>query len=246
MLLASCDDYLDKLPDNRTEVDSGDKIRDLLVSAYPTTHYAAICELMSDNTDEIAGSYTVYNQLQDELATWKDATNIFQDSPASLWEDSYKAIAAANVALQAIEDMGNPAALMPYRGEALLCRAYNHFVLVNIFAKAYSCKTSTTDMGIPYMTQVETTVRPHYDRGTVAEVYAHIAQDIEEGLPLIDDNARLNTINEKYVLLREFARPNEEWAKKADYIEFLYSDKEEHKKDIDILWEQRYNRLGKE
>ena len=60
------------------------------------------------------------------------------------------------------------------------------------------------------------------------------------------DNARLNTINEKYVLLREFARPNEEWAKKADYIEFLYSDKEEHKKDIDILWEQRYNRLGKE
>ena len=60
------------------------------------------------------------------------------------------------------------------------------------------------------------------------------------------DNARLNTINEKYVLLREFARPNEEWAKKADYIEFLYSDKEENKKEIVILWEQRYKRLSKE
>ena len=60
------------------------------------------------------------------------------------------------------------------------------------------------------------------------------------------DNAKLHTIQKKYVLLREFARPNEDWAKKADYIEFLYSDKEEHKKDIDILWKQRYKRLGKE
>ena len=63
---------------------------------------------------------------------------------------------------------------------------------------------------------------------------------------IANDNAKLHTIQKKYVLLREFARPNEDWAKKADYIEFLYSDKKEHKKDIDILWEQRYKRLGKE
>ena len=35
-----------------------------------------------------------------------------------------------------------------------------------------------------------------------------------------------------YVLLREFARPNEEWAKKADYIEFLYTDEAEHQAEI--------------
>ena len=53
------------------------------------------------------------------------------------------------------------------------------------------------------------------------------------------DNARLNTINEKYVLLREFARPNEEWAKKADYIEFLYTDEAEHPgRDTEALGEQ--------
>ena len=57
------------------------------------------------------------------------------------------------------------------------------------------------------------------------------------------DNAKMHKVQEKYVLLREFARSNSEWSDKADYIEFLYSDEEEHKKDIDRLWEMRRKRL---
>lgn len=57
------------------------------------------------------------------------------------------------------------------------------------------------------------------------------------------DNAKLHTIQKKYVLLREFARPNEEWAKKADYIEFLYTDEAEHQEEIHRLWENRRKRL---
>ena len=57
------------------------------------------------------------------------------------------------------------------------------------------------------------------------------------------DNARLNTIEKKYVLLREFARPDEEWAKKADYIEFLYTDEAEHQGETERLWENRRKRL---
>ena len=59
------------------------------------------------------------------------------------------------------------------------------------------------------------------------------------------DNARLNTIEKKYVLLREFAQHNEEWAKKADYIEFLYTDEAEHQAEIHRLWENRRRRLAK-
>lgn len=59
------------------------------------------------------------------------------------------------------------------------------------------------------------------------------------------DNARLNTIEKKYVLLREFARPNKDWAEKADYIEFLYTDEVEHQEGIQRLWENRRKRLAK-
>lgn len=56
------------------------------------------------------------------------------------------------------------------------------------------------------------------------------------------DNAQLREIKEKYILLREFCRPNQDMSTKADYIEFLYSDKDEHRADIERLWEQRRKR----
>ena len=58
------------------------------------------------------------------------------------------------------------------------------------------------------------------------------------------DNAKMHKVQEKYVLLREFARPNNDWADKADFIEFLYSDEEEHQKEIDMLWEMRRKRMS--
>ena len=62
---------------------------------------------------------------------------------------------------------------------------------------------------------------------------------------IANDNAKLHTIQKKYVLLREFARLNQEWADKADYIEFLYTDEAEHQEEIERLWENRRKRLAK-
>ena len=55
----------------------------------------------------------------------------------------------------------------------------------------------------------------------------------------------MHTIQKKYVLLCEFARPNQEWADKTDYIEFLYTDESEHQGEIEVLWENRRKRLAK-
>ena len=55
----------------------------------------------------------------------------------------------------------------------------------------------------------------------------------------------MNTINEKHVLLREFAIPNEEWARKADYIEFLYTDEAEHQEEIQRIRDNHCRRVIK-
>ena len=47
--LTSCVDKLDEVPDNRTEIDSPEKVRKLLTSAYPISTPAVICELSGDN-----------------------------------------------------------------------------------------------------------------------------------------------------------------------------------------------------
>ncbi|NHW59565.1 RagB/SusD family nutrient uptake outer membrane protein, partial [Escherichia coli] len=69
-------------------------------------------------------------------------------------------------------------------GEALLVRAYLHFMLVNIWAEAYS--PNSTALGIPYVTQPEKKALPEYKRLTVAQVYDKIEEDLLLGLAAVD------------------------------------------------------------
>ena len=47
--VASCADKLDEVPDNRTEIDTPEKVKKLLTSGYPQSTPAVICELSGDN-----------------------------------------------------------------------------------------------------------------------------------------------------------------------------------------------------
>lgn len=188
LALASCSDFLDTLPDNRTEIDSADKMAKLLVSAYPTTTYIMLTEMSSDNAMDNGISYDLIGQEQEEAYLWKDITIESNDSPKMLWDAHYNAIAAANQVLQKIEEAGNPVHMNAYKGEALLCRAYSHFILANLFCVHYNSATASAELGIPYAVKPETEVRPYYERGTLAETYKHIQEDLEAGLPLINDD----------------------------------------------------------
>jgi hypothetical protein len=189
-LFSSCDKFLDEMPDNRAEVDSDTKIEKLLVSAYPDRAFIMITEMSSDNVDDYGENNPNTDRFVDEVYHWQDGTEDDNESAEAVWAASYSAIAAANQALQAIEGLENPedVAMQEAKGEALLCRAYNHFVLVNFFCMHYNEATSSTDLGIPYMEEVESTLQPHYERGNVAEVYQKIERDLEEGLKLVGES----------------------------------------------------------
>ncbi|WP_291589084.1 RagB/SusD family nutrient uptake outer membrane protein [Bacteroides sp.] len=183
--LSSCADFLDELPDNRTELNP-DNVGKILVSAYPTTAICEIGEVSSDNTDAYPNNFSS-DRLLEDLYKWESTAEQDQDSPAALWESCYIAISACNQALKAVEDAGNPVSLNAVKGEALVCRAYAHFLLANIFCKAYGT-TAKTDLGIPYMKDIETTVSPNYERGTLEDVYKNIESDLLAGVELISDN----------------------------------------------------------
>lgn len=187
LLFMSCDDYLDKMPDNRAEIDSEEKVNKLLVSAYPTNDYILCAELSSDNVDDYGVNNPNSERLLEQVYSWQTVTEADNEDPKKIWESCYGAIANANQALKAIDEMGNPDNLLAERGEALLARAYSHFILTNIFCQNYSTEHSAKDLGIPYMEAAETELDPKYERGTVLEDYEKMAKDIEEGLPLIND-----------------------------------------------------------
>ena len=190
--LVSCDKFLDTMPDNRTEVDSAKKVAALLGSAYPERVYSMLTELMSDNMDNNRAVVTEdAKRLYQSIWNWKDNTETGIDSDEEFWENFWMSIAAANHALAAIEELGGPSAsssLAESYGEALLARAYCHFILVNIFCLQYNEETSATDQGLPYMDTPEQGLNPKYERGNVAEVYKRIDEDIQEGLKYVGDN----------------------------------------------------------
>lgn len=188
-VFAGCDKFLDHMPDNRTEINTEEKIIALLTSAYPESTYIVLTEMSSDNEDDYVISYTNSDRFYDQLYSWQDITEDDNDSPEQLWNASYASIASANHALQAIEELGgaNNQAMREAKAEALLCRAYNHFILTNVFCLPYNTQTSNTDPGIPYTTEPETILKPEYSRGTVAEDYEMIEKDLLEALETVGD-----------------------------------------------------------
>jgi len=189
IMFASCNDFLDTLPDKRAELNNEEKIAQILVTAYPSMLPVMVFEMMSDNVSDNGPQYSDRSnaQLNGQAYRYEDITEPYWDAPKTTWETCYKAITAANQALDAIKTLGSPPALNRSKAEALLCRAFGHFVLVSTFSKAYNPTSSNRDLGIPYIEEPETTVSPKYNRSTVASVYEKINRDIEEALSLHQD-----------------------------------------------------------
>lgn len=180
-----CKKYLEKEPDNRAQLNTPAKVSLLLTSAYPQANYMAFAESISDNVaDKGAGGIEPSNF---DPYFFIDTRDNQQDSPEFYWNACYRAVSTANLALQACGAAPDPETYSTQRGEALIARAYAHFMLVNFFSKFYDPATATSDPGIPYVTEVENVVFKQYDRKTVAYVYEMIEKDLLEGLPLLKD-----------------------------------------------------------
>ena len=68
--------------------------------------------------------------------------------------------------------------LAAVKGEAYLIRAYHHYILAQIFCMPYrGPELSKQELGIPYATEPETSLKPHYERGTLQETYDKIEAD---------------------------------------------------------------------
>jgi len=219
--LTACSDFLDKMPDERTELTTESEVVDLLKGAYPFYNYQYVCELSSDNLiDNNAPhlpsspndkqvenhyNYPTYSRWNDEMFRFENAVSATysdRESPGEIWVGFFNSIASVNAALEAIDKIAAKQGiksraefnrlsdkLQAAYGEAMLVRAYDHFILANIFGQAYKNETvSAKEISLPYVTEPETQLTKQYTRLSVKEMYDHIIADMEEGLKYMSDS----------------------------------------------------------
>ena len=224
LFLSGCNDYLSELPDNRTILDTPEKISEILVKAYPSSSYVNFSETMSDNVFD-TGNIPATSESNTRAYKWDAVTEIGRDTPSDFWDASYNAIAHANQALAAIDESGDKASLTLQKGEALMARAYNHFMLLQFFSLAYNPKTAERDLGVPYVKEAETTLIKDYTRQSVKEVMDNIQQDLEEGLKLVGSDYKQNkyhfTKNASRAFASRFYLVKGDWAKVIENSDYL-------------------------
>ncbi len=187
LVFSSCNKYLDKEPDNRTEINSIEKVGQLVATAYPDRDYLSFAETASDNAIDKGPGVGNSVDTRDRPYAWEDIIGDGTNTTTAYWKACYEAIAAANQALDAIETYKLGAESNPYKGEALVARAYAHHMLAIFFATPYKIGANEKNdaPGIPYVTKPGDKVMQQYDRGTVKSTYENIVKDLEEGIPLI-------------------------------------------------------------
>ena len=211
MALTACtDSFLDKNPDERIEITSQEDVILLLTQSYPSANIGWVCELTSDNIMDMNSKHlpisstaeqkethynlTSYGRQDDEMFRFEPVrSSTGSDTPAGIWEDFYTSICSVNEALRAIARICPDTAQMSKElkaayAEAKLIRAYDHFVLVNVFSQAYKDDNqSRQDIGVPYVTEPETKVDLSFDRSNVTDTYAKIEADLLDGLRYVND-----------------------------------------------------------
>ena len=197
MAVTSCDEYLDEVPDNRVALDNLEKSAQLLTNAYS---YSSIVftDWMTDNVGFTRG--TTIEREHTQMYEWEDVTAEpnYQDTPIFYWYATYEAIAHSNEVLAVIDELpvtteDEQDRRDAVKSEALLTRAYGHFMLVNLFAQHYNEESASSDLGIPYVEEPETVFLKTYTRNTVQEVYDKVERDMLEGIELVNDSYFANS-----------------------------------------------------
>lgn len=215
----ACDDYLDTMPDNRTSLDSEFKIEKMLTSAYPDHEYSTTLELISDNTDDYGTRVPSPGRWYDDTFKWKDEMESDNSSFKNTWEACYNGIAVTNEVLDAIGTPGTTK-MRQLRAEALMCRAYHHFILASIFCQRWT-QNAEQELGLPYMDHSEVDLSPKYERGNLKDFYDKIQIDLEEGLKDISDDYYTVpkyhfNVRAAYAFATRFYLFTEQWEKAID------------------------------
>ncbi len=183
---AACENYVDITPTGKKTVDSTDTYYELIALPNRAYHPAAFA-LLSDNvwskeSNIIGNEFISWDGIN---MTFNEAANRKELSDNNLYENCYTYILRSNIVISLVDaSLGDKDVKELAKAEAKIMRAWDHFILINTFAKAYNPETAATDGGVAIIDKYDLEATP--TKSTVAQVYDFIIKDIE-ALPYLQE-----------------------------------------------------------
>ncbi|MCI5706382.1 MAG: RagB/SusD family nutrient uptake outer membrane protein [Odoribacter sp.] len=165
---------------------------------YISTDHAGFLNVLDDDVTTVLGGIAVHywSEVMQKLFgyyAWQlevgrnSEGNILNDD-SQTWLDFYRRINVTNIILKEIDELkvDSPAEendRVRVKGECHFIRASLYFTLVNLYGKAYSKTSASTDLGVPLkLTEYiehDKDKETQFQRASVAQIYEQIVKDLK-------------------------------------------------------------------
>ena len=222
MTTVGCDNYIDITPKGAVTVDSAQQYYELIATPM-RAYYPSSFILLSDDQwvkeSEILGFESISADGINFTFNEKADRTILPDN--NLYENIYSFILRSNLVIDNVDKgQGSQELKTLAKAEARTFRAFDHFLAVTTFAKAYNPETAASDGGVCIMDRYDLEATPV--KSTVAEVYNFIINELEQAVPLLEEKP-VNIYHPNrafgYALLAKVYLFHRDWAKAQEAAE---------------------------
>ena len=185
MTTIGCDSYIDLTPKGKITVDSVSQYYELIVNPL-RSYYPSSFIMLSDNQWAKESDILGYESISHDGInfTFNENADRTLVGDNNLYENIYTFIMRSNLIIDNIDKaQGSAEQKVLAKAEARVFRAWDHFLAVNTYAKAYDPATAAQDGGVCIMDHYDLEATP--SKSTVAAVYDFIISELEESAPLL-------------------------------------------------------------
>jgi len=187
MGVSSCDSYIDITPKGAITVDSARQYYELVVIPMrcynPASYFYLTDDAWTKESNVLGFESTNFHGINFTFNEQADRTLLADNN---LYANMYAYILRMNLIIDNIDEAEGAQELKTLaKAEARTFRAFDHFLAVNTYAKAYDPATATQDGGVCIVDQYD--LEATLQKATVAQVYDFIISELEESVPLLQE-----------------------------------------------------------
>ena len=212
----SCDSYIDITPKGALTIDSAYTYLELIANPM-RSYFPSSFAMLSDDAWAKESRIIGYESISADGInfTFNETADRTLLPDNNLYENMYSDILRCNLIIANIDNApGSEEVRQLAKAEARTLRAFNHFLAINTYAKAYDPSTAASDGGICIMDHY--TLEDAPAKSTVAQTYDFIISELEEAVPHLQ-SAPLNIYHPNiafgYALLSKAYLFHRDWAK---------------------------------